>query len=64
MRLGDIRLRTDLLGGFSADLTPGFYDVTILVNGYDPETHNLVEVREDKTIFQRFWLKSSSQLTP
>jgi len=50
-----------MLGKFSASLTPGFYDVTVLVRGYDTETHKLVEVRDSKTIFQMFWLISSSQ---
>ena len=61
MEFGDTRLKTDMLGKFSASLTPGFYDVTVLVRGYDTETHKLVEVRDSKTIFQMFWLISSSQ---
>ena len=64
MKLGDIRLKTDMLGKFSASLTRGFYDVTVLVRGYDPETHKLVEVRDSETIFQMFWLISSSQPKP
>ena len=64
MKLGDTRLKTDMLGKFSASLTPGFYDVTVLVRGYDPETHKLVEVRDSETIFQMFWLISSSQPKP
>jgi hypothetical protein len=64
MQLGDTRLNTDMLGKFSASLTPGFYDVTVLVRGYDAETHKLVEVRDSKAIFQMFWLISSSQRKP
>ena len=64
MRLGDIRLKTDMLGEFSARLTPGFYDVTVFAEGYDPESHELVEIRDSKTIFQMFWLVSSAQLKP
>ena len=64
MKLGDIRLKTDMLGKFSASLTRGFYDVTVLVRGYDPETHKLVEVRDSETIFQMFWLISSSEPKP
>lgn len=60
MRLGNIRLKTDMLGKFSASLPPGFYDVTVLVRGYETKTHKLVEVRDSKTIFQIFWLISSS----
>src|ERR1700690_2366696 len=61
MRFGDIRLKTNTLGQFSASMTPGFYDVTALVDGYEPGKHKLVEVRDDKTIFQWFWLTFSSQ---
>jgi hypothetical protein len=60
MGLGDIRLKTNMLGQFSASLTPGFYDVTALVDGYEPGKQKLVEVRDDKTIFQWFWLTFSS----
>jgi hypothetical protein len=61
MGLGDIRLKTNMLGQFSVNLTPGFYDVTALVDGYEPGKHKLVEVQDDKTIFQWFWLTFSSQ---
>ncbi len=60
----DISLKTDMLGEFRASVTPGFYDVSVLVRGYDPETHKLVEVRDSKTIFQMFWLISSSPPKP
>lgn len=63
-RFGDIRLKTDMLGEFSASLTPGLYDVTVLVRGYHPATHNLIEIRDSKTIFQMFWLIRSSQPKP
>jgi hypothetical protein len=49
-----------MLGQFSANLTPGFYDVTALARGYEPGTHKLVDVRDSKTIYQWFWLTSSS----
>ena len=48
-----------MLGEFTASLTPGFYDVTVLVRGYHPETHKLVEVGDSKTVFQMFWLNAS-----
>jgi hypothetical protein len=57
----DIRLTTNILGQFSANLIPGFYDVLVVVDGYEPSRHQLVEVRDERTIYQWFWLTSLSQ---
>jgi hypothetical protein len=64
MMLGDIRLKTNLRGEFSASLGPGFYDVTVILQGCDPETHKLVEVLDNKTVYQMFWLIPSTPPKP
>ena len=57
--LGDLRLKTNSLGQFAADVTPGLYDITVLANGYDSQTHKIVVVPEAGTAAEMFWLVAS-----
>ena len=57
---GDLRLKTNSLGQFSAQLTPGLYDIAVLAKGYDSQTHKLIEVPEGGTAAEMFWLVTTA----
>lgn len=54
-------LKTNRLGNFSLDLSPGFYDFVVFAHGYDPRAYK-VRISAGKTTFQESWLLPNWQV--